>query len=214
MKLHVLLLSVLALFELHCAESSTACESRDDCTDDNFAYCVGTAEYYNGTIVNGKCLSSEDADKEALKQGKKCAAIIEKAGGCECIDALDNPRCKYTTQQEILAIYPDECWVFDDMIAYYCQFKQESCSGASIDGLAHRRFISKSVCCHKDCPRCGGNKCGQQTDSSGKKLKARNCCGRTILKGEKVCGEHPAPCKIAAKGKDVFEDFFEMHNVM
>ena len=96
MKLLVLLLTVLALFELHRAESATgkliikawwclahhtvrimswllyvynaqssnvfvfrlilkACESWGDCTDDNFAHCVGAAEYKNGTIVNGKC---------------------------------------------------------------------------------------------------------------------------------------------------------------
>ena len=98
--------------------------------------------------------------------------------------------------------------MYGSILAPYL-LQQDVCSDASVDGIAHRRFMSKSVCCHKDCPRCGGNRCGQQTDSSGKKLGARKCCGRTILKREKVCGEHPAPCKVAVKGADVFEDLLE-----
>lgn len=81
-----------------------------------------------------------------------------------------------------------------------------------MDGLPHRRFISKSVCCHKDCPKCGGNDCGKQTDSSGKKLGPNECCGEAILKGDRICGEHPAPCKIPVKGEDVWEDFMKEFN--
>jgi len=213
MKLHVLILSVLALFELRRAESSTACDGQSPCTDDNYPDCIGTAHYRNGTIVNGKCLSSEDAYKKYVKALKRCATITEKAGFCECKKTVDSPQCKYTTQQEVEAVIADECWIYINQIFKYCNLKEGFCSGASIDGLAHRRFISKSVCCHKDCPICGGNKCGQQTDSSGKKLGARNCCGRIILKREKVCGKHPAPCKMAVKGEDVFEDLFGLNQI-
>jgi len=201
MKLLGLLLSGLALFELHRAESSTACENNLDCTDVNFPECFGLY-YMNGTgLVNGKCLSREDAAKEGYKVLKRCATFFEKAGGCEC--ALNEPECKGTTPD---ALIPDGCMEMGQQMMLYCYSRKEICSGASVDGLPHRRFISKSVCCHKDCPRCGGNRCGRQTDSSGKKLGARNCCGTTILKREKVCGEHPAPCKVAVKGDNVFED--------
>jgi len=209
MILHVLLLSVLALLELHRAESSTACVSNSDCKDES-AECVGTV-YVNGGVVelvNGKCLSSDDAVLFRRKLGKRCAASFEKAGGCPCRER-NNPRCKASTDDEMNSFIPDECVYMKWAIFDYCEKRDEFCSGVSIDGLAHRRFISKSVCCHKDCPRCGGNRCGQQTDSSGKKLGQRKCCGRTILKREKVCGEHPAPCKVAVKGADVFEDFLE-----
>ena len=55
-----------------------------------------------------------------------------------------------------------------------------------------------TVCCHKDCPQCGGNGCGKFTDVSGNKLGAKNCCGRRILKPSefKSCGAEgtKAPC--------------------
>lgn len=55
-----------------------------------------------------------------------------------------------------------------------------------------------SVCCHKNCPQCGGDGCGKFTDASGNKLGAKNCCERGINKtGEfKTCGSEgtKAPC--------------------
>ena len=64
------------------------------------------------------------------------------------------------------------------------------------------------MCCHKDCPRCGGYRCGQQSDSSGKKLGRGKCCGYAIRKRDNVCGEHPAPCKMNLGSNETdFEKF-------
>ena len=68
------------------------------------------------------------------------------------------------------------------------------------DGIPHK---SKSVCCHKNCPNCGGknwkNLCGGKlTDDSGKKLGNTKCCGWRIKKHGRTCGKngHKAPCKL------------------
>ena len=72
------------------------------------------------------------------------------------------------------------------------------------------------MCCNKNCPICGGNKCGKSTDANGKRLGAGQCCGVNILKQGQVC-ETPidpersadiikAPCMYAGKGVDILED--------
>ena len=94
---------------------------------------------------------------------------------------------------------------------------QDACD--HVDGIPHRKFSSKPVCCNKNCPRCGGNKCGKSTDANGKRLGAGQCCGVNILKRGQVC-ETPtdqtpeernanvinAPCMYAGKGVDILED--------
>ena len=74
--------------------------------------------------------------------------------------------------------------------------------------------------CNKNCPRCGGNECGKQTDYNGKRLGGGQCCGPSILKQGQVC-ETPidqtpversaniinAPCMYGGKGVDIIEDW-------
>ena len=50
--------------------------------------------------------------------------MFEKAGGCECINGLDSPRCKATTKEEVLAFIPDECLYKYHEVAYYCYLRE------------------------------------------------------------------------------------------
>ena len=88
----------------------------------------------------------------------------------------------------------------------YLLFIADTYSGEDLcqeyKGIRHNQWkksIRKmSVCCHKNCPQCGGDGCGKFTDASGNKLGAKNCCERGINKtGEfKTCGSEgtKAPC--------------------
>ena len=69
-------------------------------------------------------MSREDAKKEWNKHNKKCSTMFEKAGGCECINGLDSPRCKATTKEEVLAFIPDECLYKYHEVAYYCYLRE------------------------------------------------------------------------------------------
>ena len=74
---------------------------------------------------------------------------------------------------------------------------QDACD--KFDGKPFRYGLAmKAVCCNKDCPKCGGNRCGHQKDTSGKKLKRDDCCGRAILANGEKCGSNgrEAPCKL------------------
>ena len=96
--------------------------------------------------------------------------------------------------------------------------QKESCD--SFDGIPHyRKFSSKPVCCNKKCPRCGGKGCNKLTDSDGKKLGRRQCCGMNILNQGKICGQQQenagnAPCKVALKGNDVVDNFYDQIMMM
>ena len=81
------------------------------------------------------------------------------------------------------------------LIHYFIPFNellhriQDACD--KFDGKLFRLGLSKkAVCCNKDCPKCGGNRCGYQKDTSGKKLDRRECCGWAILAHGEKCGSN------------------------
>ena len=66
---------------------------------------------------------------------------------------------------------------------------QDACD--TFDGKPHRLgLFKKAVCCNKDCPKCGGKRCGRQKDTSGKKLDRRECCSWAILAHGEKCGSN------------------------
>ena len=59
----------------------------------------------------------------------------------------------------------------------------------------------KMVCCHRNCPKCGGNNCAFAKKSNGKPMKDQDkkCCGKKIFKEGKYCqdqedGRNEGPC--------------------
>ena len=59
-----------------------------------------------------------------MKAVKRCTTIFENAGGCDCFTfGLDHPFCKATTEQEVRALVPEECFILEGPISYYCELR-------------------------------------------------------------------------------------------
>ena len=57
---------------------------------------------------------------------------------------------------------------------------------------------TKTLCCNKNCPKCGGKGCAEFKSKSGEILGRNQCCSHKIKKRGKICGsgERKAPCKL------------------
>ena len=88
--------------------------------------------------------------------------------------------------------------------------RQEKKTKKTIENEANRtpftikakgEFEGMKVCCHRDCPKCGGNNCAYAENKSGEIMddQGKKCCGKKIAETAEICedqedGTNEGPC--------------------
>ena len=69
-------------------------------------------------------ISIKDTHEESWEINKKCIKDFEAAGGCDCMDSLENSNCPATTSQEYKDMVPDECHMWFSAVGKYCSLRK------------------------------------------------------------------------------------------